>query len=505
MKLDPQKALSPATIQAMVDLFPPLDETQIDDDSILRVAMGVADAATRHACAFAVLADPEVGSRLARARRQVVSSLQSLRPDRRQIEDLRCLAVFAAPFTPADAAAVFPDRFGRADDFLPFEARGWLESGREEDTGTFHLSASALALASVPIEEEVSPDWRTRFALHFAEVTSAVDRTLSELRWVDASIPLRRHLPDLRRAWAFADELDMFEMIERFARSLMVAFLELGAIDDFEDLLQRGFRAADALKRPKFRSWLLSFQGVAAARCGDPVLAREIWWTRVKLNRSIPNPVGEADALLDIAASHHTAGDHEAFRALVDDLDRAVAAAEHADLEARFLALLAVDRLRADDPDTAILHAQKALSVLSGVDGIDMGLSVRFSAAKTLSGCGQTWGAFDSLTEILSVCVDSGRSVAAAFSLAEIASHLEVQENQVLALQCLEISLSIHRQVGTRYSEAVESRVLTLRRVVPSDPSRLIGEAFGSGPWEAGCLVILAEIARIRALAIPSR
>lgn len=505
MKLDPDKRLSKATIQAMVDLFPPEDETTIDDDSILRVAMGVADAATRRICAFAVLTNPEVAARLARARRQVVVSLDALRPDERQIEDLRCLAVFAESFTLADAVAVFPDRFAVVDALLPFEARGWIEAGRDEEAGRFHLTESARTVVGNPIGEDVCPNWRTAFALRFAEVAAGIDRTLSELRWMDASGPLRQNLPNLRQGWTFAEELGMFEKIELFARGLLVALLEHGSHAEFQDLMARGYHAAEALGRPKLQSWLLSFEGVAAARQGDADRARALWRRRVELNRSIPNPVGEADALMDIAAQYHTAGDNEAFRAMVDELDRAVAASARADLEARFLALLATDRLRANDPDTAMLHARKALTVLSGVDGIDIGLSVRFSAAKTIASCGQTWEAYDSLTDVLAVCVEGGRSVAAAFSLAEIGSHFEIEGDRPLALRCFELSLTIHRQVGTRYAAAVEKQVQALRLEVPIDPSRLISEAFGTAPWESDCLTILAEIARIRAIAIPSR
>jgi hypothetical protein len=504
MRLDPNKSLSSATIQAMVDLFPAPPEHEIDEVTILQVAMGMADAKTRRVCALAILANPEVATRLARARRQVTASMSSLNLDARQVDDLRCLAEFVGPFSLRDAAVVFPDRFKTPESLLPFEARGWLEEVRDGESGNFLLSNEARKLAASPIGEEISRGWRDRFVSHYAAVGLSIDRTLSELRWLDASEPLNRNLANLRKAWGLASERGSFEVVERFTRNLLVALLEFGANEEFSDLLMTGYLAADGLGKPRLRSWLLSFEGVAAARLGDPDRAREIWWHRVALNRTIPNPVGEADALLDIAASHHTAGDDKAFRALVDDLDRVVAAAERADLEARFLALLAVDRLRANDPATSVLHARKALSLLSGVDGVDQDLSVRFSAAKTLSGCGLTWDAYDSLTDMLSVCVESGRSVAAAFLLAELASHFEAQGDSAMALRCLDISLTIHRQVGTRYSDTVAARVLALRREVPSDPSWLINEAVGTGPWESGCLVILAEIARVRALAFPS-
>ncbi len=505
MRLDPNKSLSPATIQAMVDLFPSPAEMEIDEVTILRVAMGGADAATRRACAMAILTNPDVATRLARARKQVAASMAALQLDARQVDDLRCLAEFVGPFGFRDAKGIFPDRFRTSESFLPFEARGWLEASRDSGEGIFVLSSAARKLADSPIGEEVAPGWRDRFVSHYSGVAISIDRTLSEFRWIDASAPLQQNLPNLQKAWGLANELAVFDVVERFVRTLLVPLLEFGANNEFSDLLAKGYLAADGLEKPRFRSWLLSFEGVAAARLGDPDHAREIWWNRVALNRSISNPVGEADALLDIAASYHTAGNHEAFRALVDDLDRAVAASERTDLEARLLSFLAVDRLQAKDPETAILHAQKALSVLSGVDGVDNGLSVQFSAAKTLAGCGQTWPAYDALTNILSICVECGRSVSAAISLAEIANHFEGQGDAALALRCLEISLSIHRQFGTRYSDSVEARVLTLRQEAPVDPSRLISEAFGSGPWESECLVILAEIARIRALAIPGR
>ncbi|GEM_PF-4297567 len=426
--------LSSQTVDAIWDLFGPLDPPSVDDAALLALALGVADQATRLACAQAMLASPSAQTRYLVVRARV------------------------------------RDQLGLEPDFA----------------GTLGLPARAELFVS-----------------RLAQTARSIERLAAEGRWTDAEARLRSQTSDLRAAWRLAGSAGLWEEAEEMVRALIFPMMEMRAAEEFSELLALGYQASEALDKPKLRSILLSYEGVWFARLGDPARARELWWERVELNRSLGNPVAEADALLDIADSLRQFGDQAGLLAMLDKVERAVVSSGRPDLEAGFWGLLAEDRLDKGDVATAIEHGVRALEILRRAENaIGVAPHVRFTAARAFTADKRYGEALELLADCLETCVENGQASSAAATLTELAVALEASGGIGLARRCLEVSFAIHRELGTRHVKTAEKAVedLAARHPEKSD-DRLTppGEA-----WVSESSAILAILRDLRSAPAPS-
>lgn len=495
MKLDPNHVLSRGAVAAIRDLVPS-DAVEIDDAALLQVALGVADATTRRACIEAVVASNAVRARLvairAQVRRDLGDGLES--GDRADLDTLR---IFAGPFAARDAAAVLPERFGDPSLLARLASRGWLVKAGDPEAGIYALAEGARAPALFSRETGADAESTQRFVSHYADRAAWIDRMASEGCWSAAGEVLWRDIPNLRAAWNRADALAAWSTVEAFTRALVVPLSEGGAWDDLADLIAAGHRAARALDSTRLRAWLLSLEGVAAARVGKRSRARNLWTRRLRLARRLGNHAVEADTLIDLANLAREDGDHESGDALLQEAAPAVAASGRADLAATLWTVHGKERLRVGDVEGAATYAERALRELTGVEGINVGLYVRVYAAATLRRCGRLRSASDAMLDVLSLSVEGGSGVNAAIVLTEIAEIVEGHGRIELADRCLELALEIHRGIGTRHVEAAGIRLDSFREChrLGLRPESALRR---KGSWEKEAEAIAAEVASFR-------
>ena len=427
--------LSSPTIEAIWDLFGPLEPPSVDDAALLALALGVADETTRLACAQAMLASPNVQTQYLVVRARV------------------------------------RDQLGLEPDFA----------------GTLGLPARAGLFVS-----------------RLAETARSIERLAAEGRWTDAEARLRSQTSDLRAAWRLAGSAGLWEEAEAMVRALVFPMMEMRATEEFGELLALGYQASEALGKPKLRSLLLSYDGVWAARQGDPVRARTLWAERVALNRRLGNPVAEADALLDIAGSLRQYGDRVGLLAMVDEVERAVVSSGRPDLEAGFWGLLAEDRLGEGDVETAIEHALRSLDILRRA-GNTLGVvpNVRFIAARALTADRRYGEALGLLADCLEICVENGQALSAAATLTELAAALEPQGGITLARRCLVVSRAIHQGFGSRHVNTAEKAVQDFAARHPEDGIDRLAPLLPSEAWVPETSAILALLRDLRSAPVP--
>ena len=486
MRLDSEAPLHSATVEAIRDLLGGDAPPPPDDAAFLALVLGIADAPTRAACAHALLASPAARARLLRTRAALHEGLGTAPPQGEALDDLRRLAAFAGAFDEAAAAAAFPGRFADGERLRRLADQGWLDVEDAWDGARFRLPPAFRTLRT-PLSDAT---WALPFARHHAEIARRVDRLRAEGRGAEAAVLLRRTLPDLRRAWRLADAADDVETVAAFVEILVAELAESGAWEALADLAEVGYRAADALDRPRLRSRLLGYQGVAASRGGDPARAAELWKARVALNRRIGNPVGEADALLDLASDAAEAGDEAAWRNWIDQAADALHRTDRPDMEASLTIQRAQARLRASDLEGAAKEAERALAGLSGPLGLDGVFHVRVNVARILARCGWRVESLGSGADLLELALENNRPVSAASALVLLADLVEEDGRATLAGRCVGIALAIRLGQGTYHAAALATRVEAMRA---ANPESWIADVVPEA-WAVAATGVLAEI-----------
>ncbi len=485
MRLDPERPLAPATIDAIRDLLGPRDVPTVDDSALLAMALGVADAPTRLACARAMLACPSTRARLLAIRASVSGTFAAPTPDADDREDLRRLSVFAAPFEAAAAAATFPQRFGERQRLRRLAEGGWLEV-LDPLRGPFYRVPGRFRNEAWTLDAEA----KAGFVRHFAEAARWIDRTIAEGRWAEADERLTQTLPDLRAAWRFADEASDFEAVSTFVDSLAAEFMESGRREALADLAGVAYRASDVTGDSVPRSRLLSYEGALASKLGDTARAVELWSQRVELNRQVGNPRAEADSLLDLVGEAIGVGDREAWERLIGPTEDAVARAERADLTATLWIMHANERVFAGDRDEAMVYAERAMAVYAGNLGLDTGLFIQTEAAKILASSGRSLRAIGIVANLLDLAVQAGRPTHAAAVLNPLGNLLEAEGRIELAERCVRAALAIYRHQGSRHVARTEAR---LAEILVASPTSNIEEVAAS-EWQAQAIIVLTEL-----------
>ena len=481
MRLDPDHVLAPNTVEAIHDLFVAPETPGISDSDILRLALGIADDSTRTAFVRTSLDSPTARLRLVRAISRVSEEMGGGTPKGDELADLGRLRVFAGPFSGADASSVFPERFCAPIALDRLARNGWLTRTEE---GRYAVSRTLTDLVPLPPSSE---GWPKRLVERYGRVALRIDRLIAEGRWLDGSETLRVDLPNLRSAWRRVGE--DHEAAELFVRSLMVPLIEGGYWDDFREIADLGRRVAKATG-PKLLRLVLSYEGVASSRCGDSSEAIRLWSERLRLAREAGNRAVEADTLLDLAAQAFNDGDWPGWNGYIEEAEIAVGASARPDLEANLLAAKARERVAGGDLERATDYARRALAVLDGVSGVDFGLFVRASMAKTLVLQGDGAESSRVLINLLERCVEGGRALIAADTLADLASVLVSERWMDLAERCLGLSYAIHRELGSRHVDEARNRLASFRASVPEGDI-----PFPDGrSWSEESLAILREM-----------
>lgn len=461
MRLDANRPLAPATVEAMQDFFEPPDPREVEDSALLAVALGVADAPTRLAVARAIVASPAVRARLLLVRASVSGPLAAPTPEGEEEADLARLSAFAAPFDDAAAAALDPVRYGEGGRLRRLVEGGWLEA-TDEPSGTVYRLPERFRRGAA-FEGEVAE----RVVRHFLARAQWIDRSLAEGQWREAGALLRRILPDLRAAWRLADARDDAETVREFVKSLLLNLTESGEAEPGYDLVEVGHRAAERLGDAGLRSRLLALEGVIAARTGDADRASARWQERVAHNRRIGNPVGEADALLDLMLQAGDRGDEEAWRRWNAEAEDAVARAGRFNQAANLRIIRAEERLRAGDPLAAAAWAEEALGALGDSLGLDSGAYVRLGAAKIFARCGEVRQAVGAIAEVLEQALEASRPILVASSLTALGEIFRREEVLSLALRCLRTAHALYVEHGSRRAAYVEERLAEVRTLAP--------------------------------------
>lgn len=406
----PEPGLSAAALDLARDLVPPRGlPDDVDDPTLLRLALGIADGAAREACARALLARPSTRARLARVR--------------------------------------------------AFLAAGLAEEG-----------------------------WAERMVLAGTDAARSVERLLAEGRWADASGLLGRELPTVRDAWIRAQGLRMWDGVETIARAVLRPLLELGERAAFDDLLATAHAAAAALPSHVLRQWLLGYEGAAAAYRGDSDGARAAWAARAEECRWQGHAVGEADALLDLAALAHSDGRPAEAWSLLAEGEAAAGRTGRADYVATALSVRADLLMGEGLADEASRVARDALDGLAGSDGADVGLYVRMTCARTLARARRPEAATEAFADVLERCVESGRPFDAGLALAGLSPLAEAAGRVELAGRCLALAASIGRSLGSRRLEANERLLAEFRSRHPD----WVAEA--PSAWEGEARSLAAEV-----------
>ena len=302
------------------------------------------------------------------------------------------------------------------------------------------------------------PEDRRRWAVEaFLGEAERAARLLAEGLQEGETI-LATSLVGLRVGWRLASETSDQDAVARFAEALMAELMERGAWEELAELAEIGYRAADALDRPRLRSRLLAYEGAAWSRRGDYERAARLWTERVALNRRIGNSVGEADALMDLAGDALERGDLVAWEGWTAQAEDAVGRSGRSVLAARLWTQRAHERLRALDIEGAAHLADRAMEELSDALQIDNGLGVRLIAARVLAKCGQERRALIELAGLLTLALSEGRPALAALLLEAIGDIL-VGGNRRLSCGCLRCALLIHRSLGTRRAGVLALRI----------------------------------------------
>lgn len=487
MALNSQHDLSPSTVLAIEDLIGGSEIPRVEESAIWRMALGTADEPTRIEVARACVASPDVRGKLANLRRLANQRFSGV-----EGEALRAfwgrVTVFRGWFTAEDVRAIFPAESDALFRLRQLSLDDLVESleGADEHFQVPEVIRQALGTAA--------DEWEKPYVALQVQKAERIHHLIAEGRWEDGSARLYRSLPDLQQGWNLADLSSEFGDVLHFVDLLAGTLMEIGDWDRLTDLARVGYRAADALGRPKLRSRLLSFEGVSAARRDRPELARRLWTERVDLNRRIGNPVGESDALLDLAFQALGRQEMDLWGSYIEQAERSVAASGNADLRAALMNVHVLERIAAGDMETAANLAQRAVNTLTGESGSDIGLHVRGVLAQALIRTNQRNSAIEVICDVLDRAVEGGRYATVSAVLRELATLLE-EENQVgLAARSLATGYSINRSLGSRHAAEFRDQLEAFRGRHAGNPELLDLLLHQPDDWSASVKAILEEI-----------